>query len=152
MLPVASQRSQKHQSKDLDSLPIPFHMGPQMSCPSKGTNLCSTLCNNPMTWPPKPLSSEMSVILCYQRCHSSSTPQERWPRHPLVFMDHRKHWGKPVMMRNVIWASQGSRKETQCLLELSEKQNFPPTSPSRWGLSPFIHSSADLHPVAGGDM
>lgn len=56
-----------------------------------------------------------------------------------------------AMMRNVTWASQGSRKETQCLLELLEKQNFPPTSPSRWGLSPFTDSLAHLHPGAGED-
>ena len=91
VLPIASRRSQSHHSKDLDALPIPFCKGPRTTCLSSGTNLHSTSCDNPMTWPSKPLSSKMSMILRYQRCRSSSTQQERWPRHPFMSMDHGQH-------------------------------------------------------------
>lgn len=119
-------------------------MGPRTTCLSRGTNLHLTSCDNPMTWPPKLLFSKMSRNLCYQRCRSSSSPQERWPRRPFVSTDHGQRWESPsVMMRDVIWASLGSRKETQCLLKLLEKENFPPISPSQWGLSP-LHSFLGL--------
>lgn len=95
--------------------------GPWTCCLSQGTNLHPAVCDSPRTR----LSHRISATALSQQLHPAGEVATS------LFAGE----SLSMMMKNIIWTLQESRKKPQSLLELPKKQNFPSTSPSQWGLS-----------------